>query len=57
MGIMQMKSGRTSATIIEARQFNDEEEGSFLMCVEFDPRGARIDLIHHDFQQFNADHG
>jgi formyltetrahydrofolate deformylase len=57
MGIMQMKSGRTSATIIEARQFNDEEEGSFLMRVEFDPRGARIDLIHHDFQQFNADHG
>lgn len=41
---------QAGANIVEAKQFNDEIEGSFFMRVEFDPRGAGLDQIRADFQ-------
>ena len=37
------------ANIVEAKQFNDQDEGSFFMRVEFDPRGATIETMRERF--------
>ncbi|MBS0476528.1 MAG: formyltetrahydrofolate deformylase [Proteobacteria bacterium] len=35
--------------IVDAQQFNDQDEGSFFMRVEFDPRGATMAMISAAF--------
>jgi formyltetrahydrofolate deformylase len=45
------------ANIVEAKQFNDEGEGSFFMRVEFDPRGAALDAIGEGFAPLAARYG
>jgi len=42
------------ANIVEAKQFNDELEGSFFMRVEFDPRGASLTDINQGFEPLAA---
>lgn len=41
--------------ILEAQQFNDQDQGSFFMRVEFDPCGADVDAIREGFSSI-ADH-
>ncbi len=47
---------QSGANIVEAKQFNDELEGSFFMRVEFDPRGASLVQIHDGFAPIAAQH-
>ena len=42
------------ANIVEAKQFNDELEGTFFMRVEFDPRGASLAQISEGFEPLAA---
>jgi len=42
------------ANIVEAKQFNDQDEGSFFMRVEFDPRGVGLDAIREGFAPLAA---
>ncbi|KUR77182.1 formyltetrahydrofolate deformylase [Novosphingobium sp. FSW06-99] len=44
------------ANIVEAKQFNDEIEGTFFMRVEFDPRGAKVEEISQGFEPLAAQH-
>jgi len=44
------------ANIVEAKQFNDQDEGTFFMRVEFDPRGTPITAIHAAFAPLAARH-
>jgi formyltetrahydrofolate deformylase len=44
------------ANIVEAKQFNDQDEGTFFMRVEFDPRGTPIDDIRTAFAPLAARH-
>jgi formyltetrahydrofolate deformylase len=45
------------ANIVEAKQFNDQDEGSFFMRVEYDPRGVAIDVIRDGFSSLAAQYG
>ena len=45
------------ANIVEAKQFNDQDEGTFFMRVEFDPRGHDIAKIRTRFEGLAAQHG
>jgi len=47
---------QSGANIVEAKQFNDQDEGTFFMRVEFDPRGVSIAQIRHDFEPLAAHH-
>lgn len=44
------------ANIVEAKQFNDQDEGSFFLRIEFDPRGRSSDDIHAAFAPIAAQH-
>ncbi len=50
---------RAGANIVEAKQFNDQEEGTFFMRVEFDPRDGDPAQLRADFaavaQQFGIE--
>jgi len=45
------------SNVLEAQQFNDQDEGSFFMRVEFDPGSADIGVIHAGFAPLAAEHG
>ncbi len=44
------------ANIVEAKQFNDQDEGTFFMRVEFDPRGQSLEAIRGSFAPLAAAH-
>ncbi len=44
------------ANIVEAKQFNDQDEGTFFMRVEFDPRDHDIAKIRTRFEGLAAQH-
>lgn len=50
---------QAGANIVEAKQFNDQEEGTFFMRVEFDPRAADLAMLREGFaalaQQFGIE--
>ena len=43
--------------ILEAQQFNDQDEGSFFMRVEFDPGAGALEEIRKDFAAIAAEYG
>ncbi|MEM5734177.1 ACT domain-containing protein, partial [Shewanella algae] len=46
----------SGANIVEAKQFNDQDEGSFFMRVEYDPRGATPDAMRKGFAPLAQQH-
>lgn len=47
---------RHGANILEAQQFNDQDQGSFFMRVEFDRCGAKVDAMRKDFASIARKH-
>ncbi len=45
---------QSGANIVEAKQFNDQDEGTFFMRVEFDPRGTSMADIYAGFEPLAA---
>ena len=45
------------SNILEAQQFNDQDEGSFFMRVEFDPGGADVARMAEGFGPLAAEYG
>jgi formyltetrahydrofolate deformylase len=43
--------------ILEAQQFNDQDDSDFFMRVEFDPQAADVDAIRADFTPMAAEYG
>ena len=44
------------ANILEAQQFNDTENGTFFMRVEFDPGDDSVESIHAGFESLASEH-
>lgn len=45
------------ANVLEAQQFNDQDQGTFFMRVEFDPCGADVETIREAFLPIADAHG
>ncbi len=43
--------------VLEAQQFNDQEDGEFFMRVEFDPGHADLQALRSGFEPLAAEHG